>query len=968
MKVKTMFFIGFISMLFSLALIRAIVTTETDKILFRELAGTEENPEAASRFMFDMLRGKTDYIPPLARQKAIEHTKKFLKTNKFSKQKNISSWSALGPGNIGGRIRSLIIRPSNNDEMLVGAVAGGIWKTTNGGASWSPKNDDGNPISISCMANIGDTIFAGTGEGWGNYDATFGGGIWKSTDFGETWELLQSTLSNDGWDFKNVRSIRIAPDGTIFAVTFAYNRRDNGGNYYENGGLWKSTDYGNSWVKISASSMTNHYNGSDVMPITANTVLYATYSGWIYRTIDGGNNWELISNGLPRVSDYNRIAFAQDPNEPEIVYAVFATYLGDGLKGIYKTTNGGVSWQQLENPPRLSSTRMNSYLWSQGWYDNTIAINPFNSNQIYLGGVEMVRSFDGGNTWEQFVYGYPRYGEPVVHVDYHAIVFHPSKPGYIYVCNDGGIWRTTDGGDTWNTLNNNLEITQFYGGAVGYDDEEYQGGTQDNGHLKYTNGTSWIEVHGGDGGYAAVSQVNSKIAYEEYVYLRISKTTDGGNTWDYCINGLSDAGSDAECLFIAPFAMNPENSDVLIAGSNNVWVTTDAAENWLSSSSTLSSGEKISAVSIYNSSSPFLGFAGTTDGRIFKCNALAGENDNWVEITPPENNKAWVRRIIADRNDKSKIYAVYSGYNNDGVTPTKHVWYSGDQGVTWTDISGNLPDVPVHTILINPSDAKTLYIGTETGVYQTLTGGENWTKTGSGMPDFVPVHELVLQQGTNRIFAFTHGRGVFMSEAPLPVELATFSAFVNGNQVKLFWETSTEINSFGFDIERKSGFESTWEKIGHINAHGTVFSPQQYEFTDFPDIFGTLSYRLKHTDNDGSFQYSSIVTVKYQGTNNFVLKQNYPNSFNPTTTISYLIPNSSAIENYVGSGTKQSAVNVTLTVYNSVGQKVATLVNKEQLPGNYTVKFDASDLSSGVYFYTLRAGNFVATKKMILMK
>ncbi len=860
-----------IAAVFSFSLVLFFLTSlsnfdATDEVFFGT-EGVEENPYAALQYRYDMLRGKNDFIEPLARKRAIDYTKENLVKKSLDKSKNISSWSALGPGNIGGRIRSLILRPSNHDEMILGAVSGGIWKTYDGGEHWTPVKDDGEQLAISCMANNGDTVYAGTGEAWGNADAVFGGGILKSTDFGETWELLESTLTNEGWDFKNVRVIRIDNGGNIYAVTFAYNRKDNIGDFYNNGGLWKSTDGGESWTKISPTSIVNYYNGSDVMPVSEDVVLYVTQYGWLYRSTNGGETWTKITEGLPRVNDYNRVSFGQDPNDPNTVYAAFATFLGDGLKGIYKTTDGGESWEQLPNPPRLPSTLMNSYLWRQGWYDNVVSVNPHDSRNIYLGGVEMVRSFDGGQTWEQFAYGYPQFGEPVVHADHHAIGFHPTDENTIFDCNDGGIYKTTDGGDTWTTLNNGLEITQFYGGAVSYDDDTFQGGTQDNGHLDYSEGTSWTEIFGGDGGYAAIDGGNPKVSYEEYIYLQLHKTTDGGQNWTAADNGLDDASNNLHCLFIAPFSMNPDNSDVLIAGSDKVWLTVNGAELWTASSEILSDNNKISAVSVYNAEAPYLGFAGTTDGKIFKCEQLSGENDTWVEITPPNNNGAWVRDVIVNPDDQSKIYAVYSGFNNDNVFPTKHVWYSENAGETWTDISGNLPDVPVYSIIVNPDDDETIYLGTETGVYQTTDLGTEWIKAGSGMPDYVPVYDLVLQKTTGRIFAFTHGRGVFVSQVPLSVE--------------------------------------------------------------------------------------------FNGAQQFTLEQNYPNPFNPTTTIKYTIPQLNGVE---------TRYSTSLRIYNTLGEEIATLVNQEQAPGEYSVQFDATGLASGVYFYTLRAGNFVATKKMVLLK
>ena len=921
--------------------------------------GKKDNPYGAAEFRYDMIRGSNESINPLARKKAIEFTKDNLMGEKLNKTSTISNWSALGPGNIGGRIRSILIRPSNTNHILVGAVAGGIWKSTDGGSSWTAMKDDGNPLSIGSMVNDGDVVYAGTGEGWGNVDAVYGGGIWKSTDFGDTWTLLSSTTSTPA-QFRNVLRMDIDPSGNVYAVTKAYNSKHGVGVYTTDGGLFKSSDAGISWSKISSTDFaTNYFNGCDIISISSSTILFAvnknnsTYGG-IYRTTDSGTNWSLVASVLP-TTGYRRIALVQDPSNSNTVYAAYQsenTGSPDyGLKGIYKTTDGGATWTQLSDPPTLASTSSRSYLNTQGWYDNVIAVDPHNSSNLYAGGVDMVKSTDGGSSWSQLTFWHSSFGTPVVHADHHVITFDPNTANVVYGGNDGGIYKTTNGGATWTNLNNGLEITQYYGGAVAASGTNYQGGTQDNGHHKYDgSGTNWTEVKGGDGGYAEIDQSNPLVAYEEYVYLDIAKTTNGGSSWSDVQNGLTDAQNSSACLFIAPFSMNPENSNVLIAGSDNSWLTTDAAANWSSSSSTLSSGAKVSAVAAVNSASPYLGFAGTTDGKVFKCTSMTGTGDTWTEITPPSNNGAYVRRITVDLNDKNKIYVCYSGYNNS--SGQKHIWYSSDQGANWSDISTGLPDVPVHSLVIDNNDDQKLYIGTETGVYQTSDRGTSWSKAGSGMPDYIPVDQLVIQSSTNKLFAFTHGRSVFVTNSALPVELTSFSSLVEGGNVKLNWETKTEVNNYGFEVERKLETEG-WNNLGFVPGHGNSNSAKLYSFTDnFPTGGSQFSYRLKQIDIDGSFEYSDIIETEIN-IESFQLAQNFPNPFNPTTIIQYTVPHKST---------------VLLEVYDVLGKEVSTLVNEDKAGGSYEVNFNANNISSGIYYYTLKAGSFTETKKMFLLQ
>ncbi len=742
--------------------------------------GDDDDPEAALEFRYRMIAGEGNTLDPLARMRAITHTRENNSSKALEKTVGAPSWVNLGPGNIGGRIRSIIIKPSNTSVLLVGAVAGGVWKSTNGGTSWIPKLDNGVQLAIGCMVadpvneNI---IYAGTGEGWGNSDAVYGGGIYKSTDFGDTWNLLPATIA-DAWTFRNVLRLAVDANGVIYAATKATNRKDGIGSYYTTGGIFKSTDGGSSWKKInSATASDNFFNPKDIIVLNPTTLLCATgpdatVLGGIFKSTNGGTAWTKITAGLP-TADYDRIAFAKDPANANNIFAVFGSKVMTspilGLENIYKSTDAGSTWSALPKPPTLQSTGDKSYLNAQEWYDNVIAVNPFNSNVVFAGGVELIKSTDGGTSWQQTSYWHPYYGSPFSHADHHALVFDPVTPDVLYDGNDGGLFKTTDAGASWTSLNNGLEITQFYGGAVAASGTIFQGGTQDNGHLQYTgSGTVWDQVYGGDGGYAAIDQSNANVAYEEYVYLDISKSTDGGVNWNSCTNGLTDAGSSSLCLFIAPFALNKDASNVMIAGSDKVWLTTDAANNWNAMSNTLVPSAKVSAVTVANATATYLAFAGTTTGKVFKCsdlNSTLGQSNVWTDITPPSNNGAYVRRIVLDPNDKKKIYVCYSGYNNNSTA--KHVWYSADQGSSWIDISGNLPDVPVHTLVVDTNTPTTLYIGTETGVYQTTDRGTSWVNTTSGMPTFIPVEELVLQKSTNRLFAFTHGRSAFMTTTPL---------------------------------------------------------------------------------------------------------------------------------------------------------------------------------------------------------
>jgi photosystem II stability/assembly factor-like uncharacterized protein len=977
------FFTPFLFVLFFLSLITDFKYFPSDnksselKEPLKMIQGKEDNPYEAAEFRYKMLattknsKGKFIDLPKL-RQEAVEFSKQNL-TPQGDNSSAGATWVALGPGNIGGRIRSILIKPSDPSTILIGAVAGGVWKSTNGGLNWTATMDDKDPIAIGSMVfdpKHPDTVFAGTGEGWGNSDAVYGNGIYRSTDFGSTWsELLPSTISSS---FRNVLKMTMDTLGNVYAATKSSNTKQGGGEYTLAGGLFVSTNSGTTWTKISSSTFAdNYFNPTDVLAYNGSEILFAVNNngatfGGIYRTTNGGTNWTKITSGLP-TTGYARIALAQDPSHKDTLYSVFqstdGTPGGDGgLEGIFKSTNRGVDWTAVTTPPKISSTGTRSYLGTQGWYDNVISVDPHNSANIYVGGVDMMKSTNRGTNWSQLTYWHSFYGSPVIHADHHATAYDPVTPNVVYEGNDGGIFKTTDGGTTWTSLNNGLAITQYYSGAVSaLGLGAVYGGTQDNGHLKYSSGTDWTMVFGGDGGYSAVDQITSTIAYEEYVYLEMSKTTDGGSSWFTSTTGLTDATSSALCLFISPFAMNPDASSVLIAGSNKVWITSSGASAWTASSGVLSPGEFVSAVTVDGPSSPHLGYAGTTDGKIFKCTSLdpAVGLDTWTDVTPFGTNEAWVRRIVVNNIDPSIVIACYSGYNIVPPLSAKHIWLTTSGGLGWTDISTPIGNVPVHTAIFDPHDPAIIYAGTETGIIKTTNFGVNWTRFTGGMPEFVPVDEIVLQKDTEFAFAFTHGRSVYHTDGPLPVELASFTSIISQRNVTLNWTTSSEENNSGFDIERRITANENWSKVGFVQGNGNSSEPKNYSFNDNNLNAGTYKYRIKQIDYNGNFKYYNLKNEIVIGVpEKFDLSQNYPNPFNPATKINYDLPLDGKI---------------LLKVYDITGREVAQLVNEIQTAGYYTVAFNASSFASGVYFYRLFAnGNngqqYQMTKKMMLIK
>jgi hypothetical protein len=407
----------------------------------------------------------------------------------------------------------------------------------------------------------------------------------------------------------------------------------------------------------------------------------------------------------------------------------------------------------------------NSYE-SQGWYDNVIAVDPTNENIVWAGGIDLYRSNDGGKTWGEASYWWDYGSGGYEHADQHAIAFLPADNGAtMFLGSDGGVFQTNNRlaavgtsacspntSVSWTSLDNNLGITQFYDGAVFPGGSAFFGGTQDNGTVQGTPGggsNAWGNLLGGDGGYVAVNPTNTNILYGEYTDLSIQKSTNGGSSWNTATNGINSS-LDTGFLFITPFTMDPNNANTLWIGGSYIWRTTNAASSWTQASTSLSGDVSAIAVATGNSNDVAVG---TSNGEVYySTTALTTTSSTaWASATPASGYVSWV---AYDPNNSSNLYATYSTF---GVP---HVMKSTNGGAAWTNITGNLPDVPVMSIVVNPSNSNMLFIGTDLGVYSTTNGGTTWNVETTGFGD-AATDALVILSSTNTLYAFTHGYGAW---------------------------------------------------------------------------------------------------------------------------------------------------------------------------------------------------------------
>jgi photosystem II stability/assembly factor-like uncharacterized protein len=690
-----------------------------------------------------------------------------------------------------GRVTAIVVDPTDpNNIIYLGTAQGGIWKTLDGGRNWVAKSDYAASLSIGTLVmdpKNPSILYAGTGEGniareiiGGHHpESYYGCGILKTTDGGQTWLLL----GGEDNPFIGTSFFRLAINpknsSIIFAATSA--------------GLYRSSNGGEDWspIKIDLKENTQPViAASDIVinPLNPDIAYVAFWANGIYKTTTANADnpsWTKLEGAqeekekLP-TNGFNRIALGMSYSSPDILYVLMSNNSGV-IDKFYCTTDGGRSWEKIKLPGMVYDKPYLDSIGPQGSYNINVAVDPSTPDIVYLSGVSVWKAIHNiiGNTWEIKNIGQH------IHADNHAFDFNPSNPFVIYTGNDGGIYKSTNGGETWiDVINEGLCTTQFeFMDQHPESDAIVLSGTQDNGTLQFRNNPSFYFSAYGDGGFTAIDPRAPNIIIRQYTNTALSRSEEGGkiDSWKSIEYGLEETeGRPTPCLFYAPFTLDQEDSRHIAFGADKLFIDMNQGlYGWrkpdgskytveLSRSSTESQQQGlISAINYVNSN---LIYVGTTKGKAYR---LVRSADGYWNPIPIHNGvlpEYYIWDLTTMPSNPHTVIVVMAGYGSQ-EKPISHIWRGtiseNDDKTEWEDISGQgigrLPDTPINSIVIDPKPPHVIYVGTDIGIFRTSkTNDKTWLRFSQGLPNCA-VYDMRLNTSmSNRLLRIvTHGRGMW---------------------------------------------------------------------------------------------------------------------------------------------------------------------------------------------------------------
>ena len=896
------------------------------KFFEKEKASLEQKmfwSEERDRYEYDMLKdpatGKIPRGVPEQALKAAKKAKEFqLPILSESKAPISLTITPRGPNNLGGRTRALAFDVRNANIILAGGVSGGLFRTTNGGTSWTRVSPTGvihNVVSLVQDSRTGfeDTWYYGGGESLGN-SATIGSfyrghGIWKSTDNGLTWNALTATQSSL----------------EVFDIVFDYTHRlvidpTNGNIYAAAGnGVQRSTDGGASWSLVVGSASSANYG--DII-VTPTGMCYAAIHGieanngvWQSATGASGTWTRIAGTGATpnhanwnAQSAYGRIVLAYAPSNTNLVFALYYNNTTSSCAGtpapeaeLFRWDNSSGAWTDLSAnlPDEGGCLDGNDPFAVQGGYDLCVTVKPNDANTVFVGGTNVYRSTDGftSTTNTTRIGGYASPANYALytnhHPDIHYLTFAPSDNNTLYTGTDGGVHKAdiTVTTPVWTSLNNDYTTYQYYHISLNprNTNDAIIGGAQDNGTTANLSGQSHSAILGGDGcavglmDYTSAGSFNAIASTQSGNLYRLTAPNAG-----FIIRPSGSAGSP----FVTYFKVDDDNTNILYYGNGTTMyrtriastiagttVTGNSATGWEQMTATLTGNIQTIATSrdstytgaAYSASDANrVLYIGTTLAKVYRLNdpAFTAAATAPTDITPAALTSGVVSCIAVNPFDDNEILVTVANY---GVNSVYHTTNAKAATPTWTVVEGPATGAVAlgsarSCIITRIAGVNTYLVGNSTGLFATqlLNGATTvWDRIGSPEINYAVCASMRLRISDNKIALGTHGNGAFLLDLPfsaLPVELLSFTANWNGKYTTLNWATASEYGNKGFDIERSTDGVN-FSKIAFVRGYGDTQEMKNYEYKDYELVGNTQYYRLKQIDNNNRSKYSDVVQV-----------------------------------------------------------------------------------------------------------
>ncbi len=784
---------------------------------------------------------------------AYEEFQKYNETHPGGSRSTAGNWTSIGPtsspgGYAGlGRINCVAFHPTDNNIIYTGAASGGLWKTTDGGASWTVLSDgwaSQGCSDICVVSGTPNTVYAATGDrentmwhfGGGQDHDNNSVGVLISTDAGATWSStgLSFALSEK----KAINRLLIDPTNSLilYAATSS--------------GVYKTTDAGANWSLIYATQ----FSDMEFKPGDPTTIYGSSKAGDIYRSTNSGGSWTATLS-----TTFGRVEMAVTPINSNVVYAVMQDLPNPNNESpVYKSVDGGSSFTRVFNSSTLNlfgyDCDGSDMAGSQASYDLCIAVDPSDANVVFIGGVNTYKSTDGGSTWNISTHWSSTCGgiATKVHADQHCLAYQPVS-NHLFLGNDGGLYKTTNSGTSWTYIGSGLVTTQIYRIGVAQSvDNECQLGAQDNGSKAYFSGI-WSDVGGGDGGECFFDYTDQNVMYYSSQNGSFKRSTNHGGSEIAITAGLT-----GDSRFIAPFAIDPNVHTTIYCAYSDVWKSTNQGTDWTKISNWGTA--EISNIAIAPSNSQYI--YATTQTILYR---TTDGGTSWSNITGTLPVGSSLITYFSVKNDDPNTVWV-----SMGTYTANRVYQTTDGGATWTSISSGLPNIPVMCVIQNKQNTSDveLYAGTDVGVYLKV-GAADWQLFSTNLPTLV-VNELEIyydaNPGNSKLYAGTYGRGMWVSDLyesgvlnPTNVTATASSdtqidlswALASGNDVMLAYNTSP---TFGTPVNGTT-YTTT------IPGGGTVLYNGSNTTFNHTLLSPNTTYYYKIWSKDGSTTYSTGVTA-----------------------------------------------------------------------------------------------------------